>query len=193
MVVATALATLTLTACGGGGEKGAANSPTPSLSPSAVPFDLAFVDAMVPHHRAAIEMATAAKDRGLRQQELNKIAGDIVKSQRSEIEQMLSWREKWFGSRELGPISPEVLGVDEGAMGMDMEHGAGQIQQADDVDATFASLMIPHHEGAVAMAEAARQRGQHAEIKALAGNIIDAQRREIGILKPHATKDHHSG
>lgn len=195
VVVATAFAALALTACGGGGKRDAAVSPTTSASPSAVPFDRAFIDAMVPHHRAAIEMATAAKERGLLQEELNRIADDIGKSQRSEIRRMLAWREKWFGSREFGPISPEALGVDEGkmGMGMDMEHGAGQIQQADDVDATFASLMIPHHEGALAMAEAARERGQHEEIRALAGNIIDAQKREIAILKPHATAAHHSG
>jgi uncharacterized protein (DUF305 family) len=68
MVAAAALGTLALSACGGGDEEGVADSRPRTDSSSAVPFDLAFIDAMVPHHRAAIEMATAAKKRGLHQE-----------------------------------------------------------------------------------------------------------------------------
>lgn len=182
-----ALATLALAGCGGDAERGA--SSTPAVS-SAVPFDLAFIDAMVPHHRSAIAMARAAKQRGLGQEELNEIADDILASQQLEIDKMLGWREQWFGSRKLGPVLPEVLGVDEEEMGM--EHGTDQIRQADDVDGTFAAMMIPHHEGAVAMAEVALNRGQHSEISALAQDIINAQKREIAILERHATAEHHS-
>ena len=64
-----------------------------------------------------------------------------------------------------------------------MEHGsAGEVAGAVDVDAKFAEMMIPHHEGAIAMAEAAKERGQHDEVTGLADAIIEAQEREIGIL-----------
>lgn len=56
----------------------------------------------------------------------------------------------------------------------------------------FAQMMIPHHEGAVAMAEAARERAEHDEIKELAEAIIAAQEREIEIMRPHAGGQHHS-
>jgi uncharacterized protein (DUF305 family) len=155
-----------------------------------VPFDQAFIDAMVPHHREAIEMAEAANDRGLTQSELKKIAGDIIESQQREIDQMLAWREEWFGSRTLGPIRPEVLGVPESELGM--EHGsADEVAGAADVDMKFAEMMIPHHEGAIAMAEAADKRGQHPELKELAGGIIEAQQREIGIMEKYAAGEHH--
>jgi uncharacterized protein (DUF305 family) len=52
-------------------------------------------------------------------------------------------------------------------------------------------MMIPHHEGAIAMAEVAKERGQREEIKDLAEAIIDAQEREIGILEKHAPGEHH--
>lgn len=176
--------------CGGGGNASRTGGSTATAASGSVPFDQAFIDAMVPHHREAIEMAVAADVRGLTQPDLQKIAADIVDSQQKEVDQMLDWRERWFGSRTLGPILPEVLGVRASELGM--EHGsADEVSGAFDVDATFATMMIAHHEGAIAMAEAAHERGQHAEIKRLATAIIEAQKREIEIMKAHATGEHH--
>jgi uncharacterized protein (DUF305 family) len=174
----------------GGSDSGSERSGDGQTASSAVPFDQAFIDAMVPHHLEAIEMAEAANARGLTQTDLRKIANDIIESQQREIDQMLDWREQWFGSRTLGPVLPGVLGVPEEELGM--EHGsADQVAGAVDVDAAFAQMMIPHHEGAIAMAQAARERGQHAEVKELADAIIEAQEREIGIMEKHATGEHH--
>jgi uncharacterized protein (DUF305 family) len=176
--------------CGGDDESAERAADRETVASGRVPFDQAFIDAMVPHHREAIEMAEAAKTRGLTQPDLKKIANDIITSQQREIDQMLAWREQWFGSRTLGPILPEVLGVPEDELGM--EHGsADEVAGAVDVDATFAEMMIVHHEGAIAMAEAAKERGQHEEVKALAAAIIDAQEREIGIMEEHASGEHH--
>jgi uncharacterized protein (DUF305 family) len=44
-------------------------------------------------------------------------------------------------------------------------------------------MMVPHHEGALAMSRDALERAQHQEIKDLAQRIIDAQRREIEMMK----------
>lgn len=176
--------------CGGDDEGAEPAGDQQTVASGQVPFDQAFVDAMVPHHREAIEMAKAAKSRGLSQPDLEKIANDIISSQQREIDQMLDWRERWFGSRTLGPVLPEVLGVPESELGM--EHGsADEVAGAVDVDATFAEMIIAHHEGAIAMAEQADDRGQHEEVKGLAAAIIDAQEREIGIMKKHATGMEH--
>jgi uncharacterized protein (DUF305 family) len=185
-----AVLVLVLVPLGCGGDDGADTEDQQPVASAQVPFDQAFIDAMVPHHREAIEMAEAAKVRGLTQQDLNKIANDIIASQQREIDQMLGWREQWFGSRTLGPILPEVLGVPENELGM--EHGsADEVAGAVDVDATFAEMMIAHHEGAIAMAEAADERGQHEEVKELAAAIIEAQQREIEIMEKHASGEHH--
>ena len=174
-------------ACGGEGS-GSATAEEPSTA-GQVPFDQAFIDAMVPHHREAIAMAAVASSRGLSQPDLKVIANDIAMSQQSEIEQMLQWRESWFGSRTLGPLQPDVLGVPEDELGMD--HGsAEELEAAPDVDATFAQLMIPHHEGAIAMAEVASQRAQHSEIRDLASRIVAAQEREVTTMEKHASGEH---
>jgi len=175
-------------ACGGEASD-SASAEEPGAA-GQVPFDLAFIDAMIPHHREAIAMAEAANSRGLSQPELQEIANDITISQRAELDQMLEWRESWFGSRTLGSLQPEVLGVPEDELGMN--HGsADELEAAPDVDATFAQLMIAHHDGAIAMAEVASQRAQHSEIRDLATRIIDAQEREITIMERHASVEHH--
>lgn len=46
-------------------------------------------------------------------------------------------------------------------------------------DRAFVGDMIPHHRSAVDMAEIARQRGEHPEIRTLAGEIIAGQSEEI--------------
>jgi len=190
--LAVLLAAVALVAAGCGGDDDTAEPAggEETVASGQVAFDQAFIDAMVPHHREAIEMAKAANSRGLTQPDLEKIASDIITSQQREIDQMLEWREQWFGSRTLGPVLPEVLGVPENELGM--EHGsADDVAGAVDVDATLAEMMIGHHEGAIAMAEAAEERGQHEEVKDLAAAIIDAQEREIGIMEEHASGMEH--
>ncbi len=51
------------------------------------------------------------------------------------------------------------------------------------LDQQFIDMMVPHHQSAVAMAEVALKRGEHAEIKALATDIISAQTDEISQLR----------
>ncbi|MGH3132064.1 MAG: DUF305 domain-containing protein [Gaiellaceae bacterium] len=173
----------------GGGDSDEPDSAAAPASSSAVPFDRSFIDAMVPHHESAIEMAEAAKPR-LTQPDLIEVADDIIASQQEEIDRMLDWREEWFGSREVDPEGAAGLGLSEDEMGMD--HGSMQdIENADDVDKAFAQAMIPHHQGAIEMAKLAQERGQHEEIKDLANDIVDAQEREIEILMKHSTGVHH--
>jgi uncharacterized protein (DUF305 family) len=187
--LAVLFAAVALVAAGCGGDDAESQGGEETVV-GQVPFDQAFIDAMVPHHREAIEMAKAAQTRGLTQPELEQIASDIISSQQREIDQMLGWREGWFGSRQPGPVLPEVLGVPESELGM--EHGsADEVAGAVDVDAKFAEMMIPHHEGAIAMAEVAKERGQHEEVKELADAIIAAQEREIETLEKHASAEHH--
>lgn len=50
-------------------------------------------------------------------------------------------------------------------------------------DVDFAQGMIPHHEGAIAMAEIVLEHGEDEEIRQLAEGIIAAQESEIAFLK----------
>ncbi len=59
------------------------------------PFDRAFIDAMIPHHESAIEMAGVALDES-ENAEIREIAGAIVDAQEREIAQMRDWRRDWY-------------------------------------------------------------------------------------------------
>jgi len=74
----------------------------------------------------------------------------------------------WLLAGAGAPVSAMPPGVDRGAMPMDQRSA----------DAHFIERMIPHHEGAIAMAELALQRSRRAEIRGLAERIRSSQSRE---------------
>lgn len=53
----------------------------------------------------------------------------------------------------------------------------------DATDAAFITDMTAHHQGAVEMAEIAQKRGEHAEVRKLADDIISAQQGEASVMK----------
>ena len=162
------------------------SSPAPGMDmpPSeSQPFDQMFIDMMVPHHQGAVQMAMLVRERG-EHAEIKSMAEGIITSQEAEIERMKGWRKAWFGS------------ADTPAMGMPMAHAKmpgmaempGMTHMADDIerlktatpfDLAFLDAMIPHHQGAVTMAQACAGKAQHDEVKSLAADIIRDQEKEI--------------
>lgn len=60
------------------------------------PYDLRFIEAMIPHHEGAIEMARDAL-KNASHSEIRELAQTILDTQQAEIEQMKQWREAWYG------------------------------------------------------------------------------------------------
>ena len=182
--VALGMIVMLLAACGGSDR----DSGT-SATPTGAAFDRAFIDAMVPHHESAIEMARAAKEAGLIQPDLLEVVNDILATQQDEIDRMKEWRKEWFGSSVIDPNGASALGLSGSEMGM--KHDADALLRSGDVDTDFAQMMITHHQGAILMAKLAGDRAEHDELKDLAEGIISAQEREIDVMRPHAgTMDH---
>lgn len=76
----------------------------------------------------------------------------------------------------------EGMGEAQQAMmnGMMRTHGPMmQAMMAEDPDVAFACAMIPHHQGAIEMAEVELQHGDSDDMKQMAQKIIDDQKREI--------------
>jgi uncharacterized protein (DUF305 family) len=63
------------------------------------PFDKAFIDAMIPHHTSAIEMARVAYA-NTSDDEIKELSRNIIDAQAGEIEQMTGWRKEWYPEGE---------------------------------------------------------------------------------------------
>ena len=140
------------------------------------PVDRGFAADMIPHHEAAVQMAQIAQRRGS-SAFVKKLADDIVKTQNAEIATMRA------ADRRLKSAGVEQgsLGVPEHMMGMDDDPAS--LKTAKAFDRAFLRMMIPHHEGAVAMAKAERAKGKDAELLKLAATIVTAQQREITAMR----------
>lgn len=144
----------------------------------ALPFELRFLDQMVPHHQMAVhsaQMMIANSERP----ELRDLAQRIITAQQAEIEQMGQWRAAWFPEAAAAP-SMTMIGGQGGMMG-----GQGGMMSGDmmgnqeQMDRLFLEMMIPHHEAAISMAEQVLDESQRPEIRGLAEAIISSQTAEI--------------
>ena len=152
------------------------------LGPKNETFDLRFIDGMIPHHEGAVLMAQEALQKSNRS-EIKQLAQEIIDAQEQEISELKSWRRSWYSNAPAEPIMYHKQMNHDMPMSEEMRSQmmmAGNLGAADDqFDLRFINAMIPHHEGAIEMANQALQNGDRAEIKTLSQNIIDSQQREI--------------
>lgn len=91
----------------------------------------------------------------------------------------------WLSAISTIPSSIPAAAVDTG-LDKSLETMHGEIQKvhiSGNVDADFASLMIPHHQGAVQMAEVELQFGLDPRLRDLAEEIIATDQFEIDAMK----------
>ena len=71
----------------------------------------------------------------------------------------------------------------DASMSMDEMTSSLQGKTGDDFDKTFLAEMISHHQGAIDMANLAKQNAKHQEVKNLATDIVTAQTKEIAEMQ----------
>ncbi len=167
---------------GGMGQMDSGGMMQMDLGPADESFDLRFIDAMIMHHQGAVVMAEDAQQASTRP-EIQTLASDIIAAQQTEIAEMQAWRQGWYPDApaepvmyhaEMGhmmPMSEDMMS----AMMMDMDLGTAD----DEYDLRFINAMIPHHEGALTMAQEALTKSSRPEIQELAEAIIASQQVEI--------------
>ena len=127
-------------------------------------------------------MAEAALQNSQRD-EMKQLSQAIIAAQQSEIEQMQQWRQEWYPDASAEPIMWHAEMGHTMAMTPDMRSAMmmdGDLGEADDeFDLRFINAMIPHHEGALVMAEQVLERSDRPELKELAEEILATQQTEI--------------
>ena len=152
-------------------ESGAARR---AIAPDGEYSDAAFVDAMVPHHEGAVEMAEVAiQNAG--HDEVRTLAREIVDAQRAEIGELGRIRE------DLGGATMRMSG--EEMEGMSMSEDPRELARARPFDRAFIDAMTPHHEGAIEMAKVALEQSDNREIQSIAAEIVTGQERELSRMK----------
>lgn len=81
-------------------------------------------------------------------------------------------------------VASEQVTMNHGGMTQNMDIGPADANY----DLRFIDSMIPHHQGAVTMAQDLLQKSQRLELKKLAQNIITSQQQEIDTLKQWRNK-----
>ena len=71
----------------------------------------------------------------------------------------------------------------ENAAAMDKMMAAMAIQPSGDIDRDFAEMMIPHHQGAIEMAEAELRHGRNEQLRRIAQEIVVDQQQEIAAMR----------
>lgn len=134
-------------------------------------FDIAFMSQMIAHHQGAIDMSKQTLE-SAKLPETKAEAQKVIDAQNAEIEQMTGWLKEWYGT-EPSTEQQELMKDDmKSMMAMPITD-----------DKMFYQMMIPHHEGAIMMAEMVGTKSERPELREMAKKIIAAQQSEIQTYK----------
>ncbi|MFG1846505.1 DUF305 domain-containing protein [Micromonospora carbonacea] len=148
--------------------------------------DVMFAQMMIPHHRQAVEMAELAETRAA-DPEVKRLAAAIKAAQAPEIATMTGWLTGW--GRPVPSPAPghghDMPEMDHEMPGMMSEADMAKLAGARGVgfDRQFLTMMIAHHEGAIAMAREELAEGANPAAKALAQQIATSQQGEIDQMR----------
>ena len=182
LIAAIPLTAVTLAACGSttSSTSPGASMPMTGSSSGAMMHnagDVTFAQAMIPHHQQAVQMAKLAATRAS-DSRVKDLAARIEAAQDPEIMKMTGWMSSWGAS-----MPSDMAGMDMPGMMSTADMTALTAASGTAFDRTFLTMMIAHHTGARAMAQAELATGSDADAKALAQSIIDGQTKEITEMK----------
>jgi len=173
------------------------------VSPAEGSAEAGFARDMQAHHAQAVEMSTMVRD-ATEDPEVRSLALDIMLTQQQQAGQMYGWLEQWdlpqaslaapmqwmsetgsgMGSMGDGADATGGPGSDAVMPGMASDEDLGRLAQAGGVDAEvlYLRLMVAHHEGGVAMAQAALDLVGDQDVRRLAQAIVSSQTAELAVL-----------
>jgi uncharacterized protein (DUF305 family) len=158
--------------------------------------DVTFAQMMIVHHQGALQMAQVAAQKAT-MPEVKKLAQKIQQEQTPEIDEMTGFLAAWGEPVSMSGSTSTPMPSDSSMDGMDMSDPMAssmpgmtpedmkRLNEASgmDVDKTFLTLMIEHHQGATQMAQTEISSGTNTQALRLAHSIVESQSKEIATMK----------
>jgi uncharacterized protein (DUF305 family) len=136
----------------------------------------AFIDAMVPHHQGAVEMAEVALQNA-DHEEVQQLSRNIISTQQAEIAELKAIKQQEFGTSK---VPMEMSAQEMQMMGMT---DPDALANKNPFDKAFIDAMIPHHRSAIEMAQVALEESDNPKIVEIARHIVGTQKREIAQMQ----------
>ena len=138
-----------------------------------------FLMGMIPHHESAVAMAESLLKYGGENEDIKKLAEDIIKVQNEEIVEMNEMIEELSDESLKDPEKESAYLAEYNKMFDDPHAHHVDVSGAKSVDEAFAVGMIAHHQMAVDMARAIFEYTDSDRLKEMSKNIIEVQEQEI--------------
>lgn len=147
--------------------------------------DVVFAQNMIRHHQGGIDMAEIELKYG-EDASLQRLTQDMITAQQNEIWLMQHWlKEEAHQAKIQTTPHPKTANIQqEFTNSINQMHEqmlAGAV--SDDADMAFIQTMLPHHKGALAMAQVQLKYGTDPKMRNLADNIIMNQIAEIQVME----------
>lgn len=157
-------------------------------------FEIAYINSIIPHHQAAIQMAKLVVDDAPHPQ-VREAARKIIDSQQKEINDLTGWLKQWYGQQ---PNPDPTMKMSQAMMSQMMQATPAMREKL------FLAMMREHHQSAIDMGQMALDNATHQQLKDQAQEMITAQKKEqkefgtwlqkwYGITPPTPTGDMQDG
>ncbi|MFG1708935.1 DUF305 domain-containing protein [Nonomuraea sp. M3C6] len=163
---------------GSPGAPGRTATPGERVGQTPVPTvasDVRFAEAMIPHHRQALEMTSLVNDRTTTAS-IRSFARSITAAQTPEIKAMTGWLTELGRSAPASHAHGDATGY---GMASEAELNALRGAKGAAFDRMFLQLMTRHHQGAVKMAGEELATGRDQRMRMLAKDVYSGQSIEI--------------
>ncbi|CAL9571084.1 DUF305 domain-containing protein [Streptomyces atacamensis] len=146
-------------------------------------LEVTFFAAIIPHHRAAIEMARLERERGT-DARIRTHADNIIANQRHQIGQFTRWLKKWYGltPEQARQQAPQEARQEIAAMEKEVRRMVAELRKVpagERFDIEFVRRMIPHHTSGIIEFLEPQSRADHSQLKVAAASGINTQEMQI--------------
>ena len=146
-------------------------------------LEITFIAAIIPHHRAAIQMSRLELERG-RSADIRTHADNIIADQQHQIEQFTRWLRQWYNltPEQARAQAPAEARREMETMDRETRQRIAELRRTPagpGFDVAFVQRMIPHHQAGIIESLEPQSRAPHAELRVAASAGITTQQAQV--------------